>query len=86
MPDLAAEVTEFLKGERGQKLNTDELCWLITKTALHNPQWTKATMQQWTVAVAEAIAKNLIVKASDGTLSLKPLTETPKPKQMGLFE
>jgi hypothetical protein len=59
MSDLAAEIAEYLAGER-QATEPNELCRLIYLEAAHNTQWTKATFEQWEEALEQAIKRGLI--------------------------
>lgn len=80
---LAKEITAFLYGER-RGVKPLELCRLIQQAAQHNDQWTKAPLAHWELAIEEAIKSDLIVQRGENLL-IKPRTEEPKPKQLGLF-
>lgn len=84
MPDLAAEITEYLTGER-QATDPAELCRLIYLEGAHNSQWTKATFEQWEEALEQAIKRGLIERKGN---KVAVAVQAPKPTetQLGLFE
>lgn len=84
MPDLAAEITEFLHGER-RGLKPLELCRLVKQAAQHNDQWTEAPLAHWELAIEQAKNTGLIVLRGE-LLFIKPITAEAKPKQMGLLD
>jgi hypothetical protein len=82
--DLAAEITEYLTGER-QATEPNELCRLIYLEAAHNTQWTKATFEQWEEALEQAIKRGLIERKGN---KVAVAVQAPKPTetQLGLFD
>lgn len=86
MPDLAAEITEYLQGERAAfKYTPNDLARSIYLDATYIALWSKASVEQWEAAIDEAIKRGLI-ESRNGKLGVALKTEEPKPQQMGLFE
>lgn len=83
MTDLPKEITEYLRGERRQ-VRDSELVRLIVQESLFNPQWTKATVEQWDQAIDEAVRQGLI-KREGVMLSLPVVAAKPKFEQLDLF-
>lgn len=81
--DLAAEITEFLQGER-RGVKPLELVAMIQQAANHNHQWTKANVAHWEAAIESAMKQNLIEQRGE-LLHIKPEVVEAKPKQMGLM-
>ena len=80
---LETDIVQFLKGER-KPTRRQELCALITRAAVHNPAWPKATYEQWNAAIAKAISLGLI--QCDGQTVWLPKSEAkPKSEQLDLF-
>jgi hypothetical protein len=84
MSDLAAEITEYLVGER-RPVEPNELCRLIYLEAAHNIEWTKATFEQWEEALEQAIKRGLIERKGS---KVAVAVQAPKPTetQLGLFD
>lgn len=84
MPDLAVEITEYLRWER-EPLAPHELCRLIYLEGAHNSEWTKASFEQWEQALNQALQRGLIEKRGDKVaMAVQP--SKPTETQLGLFD
>lgn len=59
MQDLAEEITEYLIGER-QPLERGRLIAFIIADARRISRWRRATIEQWSGAIDQAIERGLI--------------------------
>jgi len=85
MPDLAAEITEYLVGERQPMTRADLIGWIIMD-ANRCKTWTIATCEQWEAAIDEAIKRGLIESRNGKLGVVLKIDNEPKPQQMGLFD
>lgn len=87
MSDLAAEVAEYLAGERSPfRFDKGTLAYMIMVDAQHNPMWTKRTIPEWEQAIDEAIKRGLIESRNGKLGVVLKIDNEPKPQQLGLFE
>jgi hypothetical protein len=80
---LSTDVVEFLRGER-RPMKRQELAASIQREATHNPAWPKATFEQWTQAINDAVrAGELVLDGETVRLAVKPSQSNEK--QLDLF-
>lgn len=86
MPDLVAEVVDFIRGERSPILPETVAVELVLLGAVGD-LWAKAETHEWAKAVELAIERGLIVRCGDKVQLAPPAVEeiVVKPKQMGLM-
>ena len=87
MPDLVAEVVDFIRGERSPILPETVAVELVLLGAV-SELWSTAETHEWNKAIEQAVERGLIVRCGDKVQLAMPVAEMveAKPKQMGLFE
>ncbi len=83
MLDLAAEITDYIAGERGAVPRGDVITWIM-RDASAGAMFSVATSEQWGVAIDEAIKRGLLI-ASDGSVRVAPVIKEPQVAQLSLF-
>lgn len=86
MPDLVAEVVDFIRGERLPILPETVAVELVLLGAV-SELWSTAETHEWAKAIEQAVERGLIVRCGDKVQLAPPADEeiVVKPKQMGLM-
>jgi len=80
---LFTDVVEYLRGER-RTMKRQELAASIQREATHNPAWPKATFEQWTQAIDDAVrAGELVLDGETVRLAVKAVAKSET--QLELF-
>lgn len=84
MPDLVADVVEFIGSEREPRKPSDVAMELF-RLGANCKLWPEASVTQWMDAIEEAVKRGLLEKSERG-VKLPVIVPEAKPKQLGLFE
>jgi hypothetical protein len=84
MPDLVADVVEFIGSER-EPCKPSDVAMELFRLGTNCKLWPESSVTQWMDAIEEAVKRGLLDKSERG-VKRPTVSAEAKPKQLGLFD